>query len=165
MNQRRLHTAPLRIAMVFAVLLTVTGIHAEEAGWWNKDWTQRQKLTLDASAIGGPAGESTLLVRISDGNVFANAREDGGDIRFVSADGKTLLPHHVESYDSLLGEAYVWVRLPAVSSGTGFVPPIFRQSQRSRAREIHRYLRRRICRDLSLRRTRPAARGCHCQRK
>lgn len=85
--------------------------------WWNKDWTHRQKITLDSSAIGGSAGESTILVRISDGMLFAAAREDGGDLRFVSPDGKTRLPHHVERFDSLLGEAFVWVKIPAINNG------------------------------------------------
>jgi biopolymer transport protein ExbB len=118
MNQRPLRSAPLAIAALCVLPFLATNLHAEKAeGWWNKDWTQRQKITLDASAIGGAAGESTILLRVSDGNVFASAREDGGDIRFVAADGKTVLPHHVESYDSLMGEAFVWVKLPDVKPG------------------------------------------------
>ncbi|MES2659597.1 MAG: DUF2341 domain-containing protein [Verrucomicrobiota bacterium] len=97
--------------------LASTALHAEDA-WWNKDWTQRQKITLDATAIGGSTGESTLLVRIADSSLFAGAREDGGDIRFVSSDGKTLLPHQVERYDSLLGEAFVWVKVPEVKANS-----------------------------------------------
>ncbi|MCU0748181.1 MAG: DUF2341 domain-containing protein [Akkermansiaceae bacterium] len=104
---------------IAALLLTSSFLVAEEAkdAWWNKDWTQRQKITLDASAISGAAGESTLLLRIADGTVFTSAREDGGDLRLVAADGKTLLPHHIERYDSLLGEAFVWVKLPDVKAG------------------------------------------------
>ena len=97
MTKRYLHTAA-------ALFLAAAPLHAEEA-WWNKEWTQRQKITIDTASIGGSAGESTLLVRLSDGNIFSNAREDGGDIRFIAADGKTVLPHHIESYDGLLGEA------------------------------------------------------------
>lgn len=109
MTKRYLHTAA-------ALFLAAAPLHAEDA-WWNKDWTQRQKITIDTASIGGSAGESTLLVRLSDGNIFSNAREDGGDIRFVAADGKTVLPHHIESYDGLLGEAYAWVKLPDVKAG------------------------------------------------
>ncbi len=103
---------------VYSLLLATTcaTLHAEDA-WWNKDWTQRLKLSLDGSALPGPAGESSLLVRVSDGNLFATAREDGGDLRFVAADGKTVLPHHLERYDPLLGEAFVWVKLPEVKPG------------------------------------------------
>lgn len=102
-----------------ALLLAFGNLHAEESkdAWWNKDWTQRQKLSLDISAITGPTGESTVLLRVADGTVFSSAREDGGDLRFVAADGKTILPHHVERYDPLLGEAFVWVKLPDVKPG------------------------------------------------
>jgi biopolymer transport protein ExbB len=104
---------------IAALLLSASFLSAEEAkdAWWNKDWTLRQKITLDASAISGAAGESTLLLRIADGTVFTSAREDGGDLRLVAADGKTVLPHHIERYDPLLGEAFVWVKLPDVKSG------------------------------------------------
>jgi biopolymer transport protein ExbB len=108
-----------RLIRIAAPLLAFGYLHAEESkdAWWNKDWTQRQKLTLDASALPGPAGDSTVLLRVSDGTVFSSAREDGGDLRFVAADGKTLLSHHVERYDGLLGEAFVWVKLPDVKPG------------------------------------------------
>jgi hypothetical protein len=39
---------------------------AEDA-WWDKAWTQRQKITLDTADISGPAGETTVLVRLSEG--------------------------------------------------------------------------------------------------
>ncbi|MBN8459499.1 MAG: DUF2341 domain-containing protein [Verrucomicrobia bacterium] len=91
---------------------------ADEAGWWDKAWTQRQQFTVDGTVTGGGAdAPAPLLVRISEGAVFAAAREDGGDLRFVSADGKTVLPHHLERYDSLLGEAYVWVAAKVPKSG------------------------------------------------
>lgn len=99
-------------------LLLTSPLHAEDA-WWNPAWTQRQKLTLDtgadAAAVTDPIGGMTLLVRLFDGNFqFASAREDGSDLRFVAADGKTVLPHQIESYDNLLNEAFVWVKLPDV---------------------------------------------------
>jgi biopolymer transport protein ExbB len=88
-----------------------------EAGWWNPAWTQRQPMTLDtgadAAALTEATGPATVLVRLSDTNFqFASAREDGSDLRFIAADGKTVLPHQIETYDSLLNEAFVWVKLP-----------------------------------------------------
>ena len=109
-------TNSLHLKAAAFLFLASSSLHAADA-WWNKDWTQRQKITLDSSALGGSAGECTLLVRISDGSLFAGAREDGGDLRFVSVDGKTQLPQHIERYDSLLGEAFVWVKVPEVKSG------------------------------------------------
>ena len=93
-------------------------LHAEDT-WWNHAWTLRQKLTLntgtDGAAIAETPGGSTVLVRLTDANFqFGSAREDGGDLRFVAADGKTLLPHQIESYDGVLSEAFIWVKLPEV---------------------------------------------------
>ena len=99
-------------AVSASLLLMSSAAHAEDA-WWNKEWTIRQKIHLDLSQSGGPVKEATALLRLSDSNFqFASAREDGSDIRIVSADGKTVLDRDIESYDGLLNEAYVWVKLP-----------------------------------------------------
>ena len=101
-----------------ALILSTNLIAEDEAAWWDKNWTQRQKINLDASELTASAGDSsTLLVRLFEGNFqFAGAREDGSDIRFVAADGKTILPYQIESYDGLLSEAFVWVKLPVKPS-------------------------------------------------
>ncbi|MCP5531839.1 MAG: DUF2341 domain-containing protein [Akkermansiaceae bacterium] len=106
------------LAGVLAATLSTGIARGEDAAWWDKSWTSRQKLNFDTSDLGGDAGESTVLVRLYDGNFqFALAREDGSDIRIVAADGKTVLPHQIESYDNLLNEAYLWVKIPAVKGG------------------------------------------------
>ena len=46
-----------------------------------------------------------------------SARDDGSDIRFVAGDDKTPLTFHIEKYDSLLGEAFVWVKVPDLKPG------------------------------------------------
>jgi len=100
-----------------SALVTLGGQLQAADAWWNPSWTHRQKLILDtdAAAVTDAVGGATVLVRLFDGNFqFALAREDGSDLRFVAADGKTLLSYQIESYDSLLNEAFVWVRLPEV---------------------------------------------------
>ena len=107
MNQR----LPILLLLAFAPLL-----HAEDA-WWNKAWTQRQAITINgaAASLTEPAHPSAVLVRLHDGNFqFANAAENGTDLRFIAADGKTVLPYQVEKWDSLLNEAFVWVKAPEV---------------------------------------------------
>ena len=48
---------------------------------------------------------------------FSDAKDDGTDLRFVAADDKTPLKFHIESYDSLLGVALVWVDLVPTQGG------------------------------------------------
>jgi len=99
-------------------LLFAPALRAEDT-WWNKEWTQRNSITVDTSEITGSVGESVLLVRLFDANFpFATASADGSDIRIVAADGKTVLPHQIESYDNLLNEAYLWVKVPDLKSGS-----------------------------------------------
>jgi biopolymer transport protein ExbB len=90
------------------------------AAWWNADWTLRKAITLDARAAQLPAEVQALplLVRLSSGNFdFLSAREDGGDLRFVAADGATVLPHRVERFDPINELAFVWVQVPRVAPG------------------------------------------------
>jgi biopolymer transport protein ExbB len=91
--------------------------------WWDGDWTERKMITLDTTAAGAaisdPIGGSPVLIRLFDGNFhFADAKSDGTDLRFVAADDKTLLAYHIEKFDSLLDEAFVWVNLPDLKPGT-----------------------------------------------
>jgi biopolymer transport protein ExbB len=97
--------------------LILSGLASEAGTWWDKKWTVRKQITVDtsAAAIADPIGRAAVLVRLHDGTFqFLAAKDDGGDIRFVAVDDKTLLPYHVERYDSLLNEAFVWVQVPDV---------------------------------------------------
>jgi biopolymer transport protein ExbB len=90
--------------------------------WWNDEWALRKKITIDTSSAGAavtdPIGATPVLVRLHVGNFrFGSAKEDGSDLRFVSGDDKTPLKHHIEKYDSLLGEALVWVGVPDLKPG------------------------------------------------
>lgn len=111
-------TSLTRLASLCLSGILAIPLHAQD-GWWNPAWSLRQQLTLntgtDGAAIAETSGDSTVLVRLTDSNFqFGSAREDGSDLRFVAADGKTLLPHQIESYDAVLTEAFIWVRLPEV---------------------------------------------------
>ena len=106
-----------------AVLAAAIGIApAIASAWWSDDWKGRKQFSLDTSAAAGnvtqPIGSTVLLVRLHVGNFkFEAAKEDGSDLRFVAADDKTPLKHHVEKWDPLIGEALVWVGVPDVKPG------------------------------------------------
>ncbi|HTV33515.1 MAG TPA: DUF2341 domain-containing protein [Methylocella sp.] len=94
----------------------------EAAAWWNDQWTIRKKITIDTSASGAnitdPIGAMPLLIRLHTGNFrFEQSKDDGSDLRFVAEDDTTPLKSHIEKYDSLLGEALVWVNVPDIKPG------------------------------------------------
>ncbi len=111
-----------RILLGAAALLAFCTTALAGGSWWDDAWTTRKKITMDTTAAGGgisePIGGATVLLRLYDATfTFAAAKEDLGDLRFVAEDDKTVLPHHVEKLDALMGEALVWVRLPDVKPG------------------------------------------------
>ncbi len=106
---------------IAALLACCTSAFAGET-WWDKAWTSRKKITVDASAGGANImegiGSATVLLRLYDATFnLGMAKEDLGDLRFVAEDDKTVLPHHVEKLDSLMGEALVWVKVPDLKPG------------------------------------------------
>jgi biopolymer transport protein ExbB len=106
------------LALVTSTFVLTTGAQA----WWNEDWSMRKQIAIDTSSTGADItdaiGTTPLLVRLHVGNFrFASAKPDGSDLRFVAGDDKTPLKHHVEKYESLLGEALVWVNVPNVQPG------------------------------------------------
>lgn len=113
---------PLRLVLVALALLAGASTASAAASWWNGEWTLRKKIVLDTTAAGAglaeAVGPTPVLIRLFDANFrFANAQADGSDLRFVADDGKTLLPYHIEKFDSLLNEAFVWVKVPELKPG------------------------------------------------
>jgi biopolymer transport protein ExbB len=103
-------------SLVLVLLLALTSQVQAAGSWWNAEWPTRKKVTVDAGSE--PVGTTAVLLRLHDGNFnFGAAKEDGSDLRLVSADDKTLLPYHIEKYDGLLNEAFVWVKVPEFKPG------------------------------------------------
>ncbi|MCE9519018.1 MAG: DUF2341 domain-containing protein [Verrucomicrobia bacterium] len=115
------------LGIFFLANIAAQPVHAAESPWWNHEWTLRKKITIDTSdkgvAISDAIGGAALLIRLHDGDFdFASGKEDGSDLRFVTDDGKTVLKHHIEKWDTLLNEGYVWVRVPEIKpSGTSVI--------------------------------------------
>ncbi len=103
-------------------LLAAMAMTATSQAWWNAEWPQRKKITIDTTGAGGgiadKIGTAPLLVRLYDANFTAgSAKPDLSDLRFVAEDDKTVLPHHVERYDADLNEALIWVKALDVKPG------------------------------------------------
>ncbi|GBL45120.1 MotA/TolQ/ExbB proton channel family protein [Sulfuriferula multivorans] len=91
--------------------------------WWNSEWSDRQKITLDTTATGLPLKQEVdlplVLVRLHTGNFdFDTAKIDGGDLRFLAEDDKTPLKYHIEKFDSAAQIALVWVQVPKLQPGS-----------------------------------------------
>ncbi|QPF84590.1 DUF2341 domain-containing protein [Bradyrhizobium genosp. L] len=117
----RRNIANVTTGLLLGFVALLTSLSPAKA-WWNDDWQMRKKITIDVSASGAnitdPIGGAPTLVRLHVGNFrFSVAKDDGSDLRFVAGDDKTPLKHHIEKFDSLLGEALVWVSVPNLAPG------------------------------------------------
>ncbi len=108
------------LALCGALFFALGSSHAY--AWWNSDWSERKKITIDTGSSGAgindAIGTAPVLIRLHSGNFkFDKAKTDGGDIRFVAGDDSTPLKFHVEKFNNLLGEAFVWVSVPDIKAG------------------------------------------------
>src|SRR5450830_1641211 len=109
---------------LFLSLLICLGfaLPATAHAWWQDDWHYRKQISVDTTAQGAAInqalGRTALLVRLHTGNfTFDGVKDDGSDVRFVSADNKTVFNHQIESFDPLMGMALIWVDVPKVEGG------------------------------------------------
>jgi len=106
-----------RLLLAGLALFSLAGT-ASASSWWKSEWTTRKKITLDTASLTEAPGPVPVLVRLFDGNFqFAGAQPDGSDLRFMAADDKTPLAFHIEKFDSMLNEAFVWVNVPDLKPG------------------------------------------------
>jgi biopolymer transport protein ExbB len=109
---------PIVLALLGAVFLFNA---VPSFAWWNADWTNRTKVTINGGAAGiaGAVAQAPVLVRLHTGNFsFLDAKQDGSDLRFVASDDKTPLKYHIEKWDALNELGLVWVQVPSVAAGT-----------------------------------------------
>lgn len=107
-----------RLRVMLATVLLLLSLPAMAASWWDGKWNYRAKVDLNTTSAGAgvsePGGRTQVLVRLHSGNFnFADAKEDGSDVRFIAADDRTPLKYHFEKYDGLVDQvALAWVDLP-----------------------------------------------------
>jgi hypothetical protein len=83
-------------------------------------WGFSRTLTVNTTATGGNVSTAQykfpLLVRLTpaQGEVFANSKSTGADLRFTKADGVTRLPHQIEQWDKVNQVAAIWVQMDTV---------------------------------------------------
>lgn len=111
---------PMRAALIGVTLVVGPAAAADPVGPPPAGWKHSGTLTLLTTPDGAnlPAAavvaDFPVLVRLDrDWFDFAQARPDGADVRFATADGKPLA-HQIEAWDVKTGTASVWVRVPAI---------------------------------------------------
>lgn len=78
-------------------------------------WAYYQVITLPAVKT---LTDFPYLITNLPAHVYANARSDGGDIRFTNSDGSVLLPRHKQFYDSG-GTSRFRALVPSLSASVG----------------------------------------------
>ncbi len=86
--------------------------------WWDTDWGQRVRLTFNNAAGGEDLVNFPVLVVLNSSRInYSLTQPNGEDIRFVDADGTTVLDHEIEVWDAS-GKSYIWVRIPQIDAGS-----------------------------------------------
>jgi hypothetical protein len=86
-----------------------------ETTWFDYNWKSRKKITIDHTKIIDDLTDFSLLIYLKDEGLKENAKRLGKDIIFVDSDNKKL-KRDIETYNSLTGELFAWVKIPFLSS-------------------------------------------------
>ena len=88
-----------------------------QAGWYDANWSNRQKITILPTLADADLTNFPYLVKITDpaNPIFSIPQADGDDILFTAADGTTKLNHEIEKYNPATNELYIWVQVPTIS--------------------------------------------------
>jgi hypothetical protein len=123
----KIHIASL--FLVFIMLLVTSCGYVEESNfvtatgqgpsrsdipWWDDTWTYRRMLTFDNSGQTEDLIDFPVLIRLNSSRISYGATQNSGeDIRFIDADGSTILKHEIELWNES-GESIVWVKVPQI---------------------------------------------------
>lgn len=88
------------------------------SAWWNGSWLNRRKITFSNSQSSENLVNFPVRVSLSSLNIdYSKTQNSGQDIRFVDANGSTLLKHEIETWNES-GTSEVWVKVPQIDSGS-----------------------------------------------
>jgi len=81
--------------------------------WWNPEYQRRRKIYFD-NLDQDTLAEFPVLVGLGPGRIdYSQTMDRGQDLRFVDADGHTVLAHEIEKWDPS-GTSIVWVKVPEI---------------------------------------------------
>lgn len=93
---------------------------ADDCGWdtCNPGWRRRMKLSFHNGGGLHALDDFPLLVVLDPARfAYGEAAADGSDLRFLDADGVTLLAHELEQWNPG-GASFIWVRVPRIDAGS-----------------------------------------------
>ncbi len=97
---------------------TTTTITVSNIGWWDASWGQRRQLTFNNAAQAENLVDFPVLVTLDATRIdYSLTQAQGEDIRFIDADGFTVLSHEIESWDPA-GTSHVWVKVPQIDASS-----------------------------------------------
>ncbi len=84
----------------------------------------RRRIVIEQTQTSGePLNDFLVFISLTDQRVKHTARGghvrniEGSNIHFVDADGASMLPYEIETFDGVVGRLGAWVRLPTLSEG------------------------------------------------
>jgi len=109
----RFGTALLLITILLAGAMGRAAPARADADWYDHDWGYRVEIT-----ISNPCGVETdnfqALVTLDSSFGFGDALADGSDLRVTGADGTTVIPFWLETWDPTGQMASIWVSVPTL---------------------------------------------------
>ncbi|MGL6096699.1 MAG: DUF2341 domain-containing protein [Fimbriiglobus sp.] len=108
------------IGVVFLALAAAAPAAGDAPAGWKHTGTLTLLSTPDGANLPATAAvtDFPVIVRLNrDWFDFTQARPDGADLRFSTADGKPMA-HQIEEWDAKAGTAAVWVRVPAITGNS-----------------------------------------------
>ncbi|MBX4187907.1 MAG: DUF2341 domain-containing protein, partial [Candidatus Doudnabacteria bacterium] len=82
--------------------------------WWDPSWSARRKITFDNSASSENLQDFPVYIQLDSSRVdYAQTQNSGQDIRFIDADGSTVLSYEIEFWNEA-GTSTVWVKVPQI---------------------------------------------------
>ncbi len=114
----RMGVKRLLLSVTIVVFSYLVPAAATAQPWWNAAWGQRVRLTFNNGASGEDLVNFPVLVVLSSSRInYSLTQANGEDIRFIDADGTTVLAHEIEEWNPS-GKSYVWVNVPLIDSGS-----------------------------------------------
>ena len=115
MNKNQFRRIVVSLVML-TVLLVPSIVHPAPArAAWLTGWANKVPVTVNNP--GAAQTDYQVQINLDTSNIdFGQANSDGSDIRFTAADGISLIPYWMESWQNGVSATF-WVKVPSLPAG------------------------------------------------